>query len=254
MFEKCGMLDVFYGIWKQKWWILMIAIVCALAGFGLGILEAEDSTPAVDNDYCWVSSASFLVTDTATTGNKGEESAASTNQQKAYGILTVATADYKQAEIYSALTGKYTAAQICEGLNLDVPAEQLTFYDFNNVINGSVPSDSSIIHIFLIGRDEQLVTDYMELQKEIIIKSAEQVGECEVRFIDGITGQKATGSTTGLIVSISPVVQGILFGIVGLILAILLVVFKTIFLPTVNRRSDFATYNLTVLGEVSIKE
>ncbi len=254
MFEKCGIYDVFSAIWKFKWLIAAVVVLAAVAGFGLGVLGGDGAAAPAENDSLWVASASFSVTHTGEVSGNSTETTLARDQQKAYGILAVANADYKRAQIFETLSQKYTAEQIVNGLDLNIPVDELSFYSFVEVVNGSVPAGSSILHIFLTGKDQQIVSDYMEAQKKIIEETAAEIGDCEVRFIDGVVGQKTAEDESGLVAKVSPVSQGILFAIVGFVLAVLAVAVKAIFWPTVNRRSDFAAYGLSVLGEVRIRK
>ncbi|MBQ5819938.1 MAG: hypothetical protein IIW31_01760, partial [Clostridia bacterium] len=70
----------------------------------------------------------------------------------------------------------------------------------------------------------------------------------------GVVGEKTEETVNDISTDLSPVSQGILFAIVGFVLAVLAVAVKAIFWPTLNRRSDFAAYDLPVLGEVRIRK
>ncbi len=254
MFEKCGIMDVFSALWKHKWLLLAVAAVFAATGLGLGLVKEsrQSSLPAPDNNAIWVASASYSVTDTSGLPEFSGDTEFSRDGQKAKSLLSVADADHKRAKILKGLLEKYTPAEITEGLRLDVSADQLTFYALLDVVNGSVPEGTNIIHVFLTGKNEALVADYMELVKVNFQESAEEIGHCEARYIDGTVGVRLEENEAGLIPRVSPVPQGILFGILGFVLGVLALASKAIFWPTLNRRSDFAPYGLSVLGEARV--
>ncbi len=255
MFEKCGMSDILYGIWKQKWVIAAVVVTFALLGGLFGYLESV-GTPVVEDILSgtqskWVASSSFVVT------GPGSELPASgdgdATDKSANTVLTLALADFRREILLETLLKTYTPEEIIQGFDLEVSSEHLTLFSLESVVSQKAVADSSVINLFVACNNKDLARDYMALVNESVRAVTADLEGYTATYMGGILSYSpistAPGSSGG---EVSLASRVILFALIGFLLSVFAVLVKTVFFPTLNRRADFASYNLAVLAEASL--
>lgn len=258
MFEKCGLRDILYRLYRYKWGIFLVTLVFLLGGIGLYIFggQADDGTPVQNNEgtAVWVASASYLVKldDTHTVGNAAEN-ATQEEMYMAQTCLGILTSDYSVKQVYETLLETYTPQELIDGLNLDVTPQTLSYFSLSAVMKSRVLSATSIVNFYVEIADKDLAQAYLQACRTIFETTPGIVGNCSVQYIGGVLDQKNSASETNKASDTTRIVIIPIMGMVGLMLGLLFVLVLAVFSPTLNRKSDFAMYNLPVLGEVSGK-
>ncbi len=259
MFEKCGMNDILFGIWKKKWLIVAVVLAFALLGAAYWGMEKSENSFAEDllspSNAQWVASSSFTVVGENPGGNTSGSGEGSAENSAAQSVLTLALADYRREVMLDALLEKYTPQEIIEALDLSTSPEKLSLFSLKDVVNGSVIPDSSVLNLFIHCNDESFARDFMTLINQSVQTVASDMGGCTVTYMGGVfaldpdaSSQDRTGGTVSL------PARMFLFAFIGFLLTALVVIAKAVFVPTVNRRADFSAYGLPVLGEVTVKK
>ncbi len=259
MFEKCGMNDIFFGIWKKKWLITAVVFAFALLGAAYWGMEKSENSFAEDllspSNAQWVASSSFTVVGENPGGNDSSSGEDSVENPVAQSVLTLALADYRREVMLEALLEKYTPEEIIEALDLSTSPQKLTLFSLKDAVNGSVIPDSSVVNLFIRCNNESVARDFIALINQSVQTVASDMGDCTVTYMGGIVTLDPDASSqdrTGGAVSLPARV--VLFAFIGFLLTVLVVIAKAVFVPTVNRRADFSAYGLPVLGEVTVKK
>lgn len=257
MFEKCGLRDIFYRIWKCKWWVLGVTVFFFLMGIILsaGNRDADDplSLTAEANGR-WAASASYLVaSDPSAADNKNGDGIESADLSLAHTYAEILHADFSAEKIMDRLLQKYTMDELVSGLFWDVTADTVSPFAFRNTYFADVLEPAPIVNFYVYAKDETLARDFIEECTAVFESIADVVPGSSVKKIDGVVAYEyldaavpGSEKETGLnkIAFLMPVF--------GFVMSLLIVFFLAIFRPTINRKSDFSFYDVPVIGELSV--
>ena len=158
--------------------------------------------------------------------------------------------DFSREKIYERLLAKYTEEEIIKNLDLDVLPEDLTPFALSEAFTTKVLDQTSIVNFYVKAKQKEFAQFYLDECHAIFKETVSLIKDSTVSYIDGVlerdmTEAESTGSIGKLIVP--------LMAIVGFVLSMLVVLAQALFVPTVNRKSDFCAYDLPVIGEVSLR-
>lgn len=254
MFEKCGILDVFYAIKKNLVLIAAATLIGSIIGFTLSALQPNSSQGNTQGKDFYVASACFLVqADNNALTNK-IDSLSELEIQKAESVTAIVKADFTREKIFNKLLEKYSKEDIIQCFDLNCDVDSLSSMHLKKALQGSVIWSTPISNIYVLGCNKALCEDYLEIAKTYLLEAANSVGNCTATYLDGVSlndveKEKELENATP---SVSSDKLWIVLSLLGFAISVAFVIFKAIFFPTVTRRSDFAHYKLNVLGEVSI--
>lgn len=257
MFEKCGVLDILYAV--RKYAIAIVAVMCAcfLLGLALTARAADASTepPAAESAEQWVASACYEVS-TPSSSDATVEERHSADAKAASTLLALVKADFTRETIYHSLLQTYSKDDFVKAFSLPVAPADLTPFDLSNALQGSVLNSTSVINLCLISSNKQLSNDYLELAKDELAKLA-KANDISLSFCGGVLSAMKTSSAQEETIegdsntyAVSPTKYWLILPLLGFVLSLLVVIFKAMFFPTVNRRSDVVAYDLPVIAEV----
>ena len=254
MFERCGLNDIFYILWRKKWWITGITALCCGVGILLSFLLPSAPTPTQPSapvaQKKWVASYYYLVEDAAAddTQNRSNDFANT--------ALAMVKSHYPREEAYSALLKTHSKEDIINAFELNAQKETLSQFSLSKVLQSNLNDLAPIINLSAEGTNETIVVEYVTKCGEAMIDSVAAVENCSITVLSTVVSEKIITPDNQHLVDttyqLSFQNSGLLFAILGCMLSILFFVFKSVFFPTINRRSDFCAYDVPVLSEIKL--
>lgn len=257
MFEKCGLRDIFYAIWKFKYFIIGVTVVFLLAGLMMSGGKNDSADVVSSAEGKWIASACYLVSvpEDAEIGGSDGDSVRDKEISMAYTYSNILSADYSAEMIYNRLLEKYTKQEIIDGFRLGVSEDTLTFFDFQNAYTVSVLESSSIVNFFVTAENEEMAQALLDECRVEFEKIPSVVDHSSIQYLNGVTSVKYEKTGEDLFAESSGSRTVLIFVIIGVFLSLLIVTAVAVFRPTINRKSDFSFYDVPVIGELSaVKE
>ena len=264
MFEKCGVMDILYALRKYAVAIIAVMAACFVLGLSLTVVTADTELPAPPVEPAdppapveeWVASACYQIT-TRKGADVTVEEQQLADDKAAATLLALVKADFTRVAVYDELLKTYTKNEIVEAFDLTVKAEDLTQFDLSYVLEGALLKSTSVINIYLQSKNKELSDDYLALIKEQLAAHAASMDNVSLTFCGGVLSamkipapqeEAPTVEEDPYVVSVTK--YWLILPLLALVLAVLAVVFKAMFFPTVNRRSAVAAYDLPVVAEI----
>lgn len=257
MFEKCGLRDVFYAIWKFKYFIVGVTAVFLLAGLMMSGGEDDSAVTVSPAEGKWIASACYLVSasEDADLGGSAVDQVQDKDISMAYTFSNILNADYSAEMIYNRLLEKYTKKEIIDGFNLGVSEDTLTFFDVHNAYAVSVLESSSIVNFYVTAENKEMAQALLDECRVEFEKIPSVVDHSSIQYLNGVTSIKYENTGEDLSAESDSSHTVLIFVIIGVFLSLLIVVAIAVFRPTINRKSDFSFYDVPVIGELSaVKE
>lgn len=256
MFEKCGIRDVFYAIHKNIKFIALVTCIFLVLGIVLSVFSSnndKDVIVSVEKED-WVASACYSVKYREKSTNETAEEVLNAEQLVAKTIFSLLNADFTREKIYNTLLQKYSKADIIDAFDLECTEENLNAFDLSYVLKGDVINSTSIINIYVQSTNKQLSKDYLDIAGNALKEISLSVKEVETNYLDGVWDViKSNEKNQQEKYEMSYTKFWLIMPIIGLLLSLLFILAKTMFFPTVNRRSDFCAYNMPVIAEICSK-
>lgn len=161
----------------------------------------------------------------------------------------ILASDFSREQIYNNLLTKYTKQDLINHLSLDISEEELTAFSLSTALTSKVLDRTSIVNFYVKAKDETFAQDYLEECHTIFKSITSLVEGSQIQYIDGVLDRDLSENTT--MSSIGRMIIP-LMTILGFVLSMLVVFARALFVPTVNRKSDFCAYELPVIGQVSL--
>ncbi|WP_138261919.1 hypothetical protein [[Clostridium] hylemonae] len=256
MFDHFGIKDVFIGIWKYKWKIILASVIgtvivvaiCALFPF---------KTEKIDLD---VGDAAELQMKTVSFYLDYQGSGEAVTS-KSLSSAFLATMNDKACREYTVdlVLDKYSRKDIAGFMGNGITEASVTSNSLAQYVFSATDEDKFAIKLTARTTDEgfteTLLEAYLSWFKQVAANTGSQVKIVELSRNEQVVPldnsntktlmQKQQWSLTKVAVMVF---------IVCVLLSIIGAFFRILFAPTLNRRSDFEAVGLTVLGEISIKE
>lgn len=242
MFEKCGLRDILYRIWKNKVWICLVMVLALALGAVAGMHHTTEQKKEL-----WNVSASYLVElNQPVAPTQGETETA--ERTMAFSALAILTSDYTRSQVYHELTEKFSKEEIIHALSLDVTPEELSAFALENTLYYQVIGKSSIVNFYIRSENNEFAREYIQAYCRAFEQIPQKLENCKLKLIGSVDEQIQGASLedqNGVNMAL-PVVGAIL----GLMVSLLVITAIAVFVPTVNRREDIAAYRVPVLGEL----
>lgn len=254
MFEKCGLRDIFYAIWKFKYFIIGVTVVFLLAGLMMSGGKNDSADVVSSAEGKWIASACYLVSasEAADSGDSGADQVQDKDISMAYTFSNLLKADYSAEVIYNHLLEKYTKREIIDGFQLGVSEDTLTFFDLRNAYSVSVLDSSPVVNFFATAINKEMAQALLEECRVVFEEIPSEVNHSSVQYLNGVTSIKYENTGEGFSEESNSSHSVLIFVIIGVFLSLLVVVAVAVFSPTINRKSDFSFYDVPVIGEQSV--
>lgn len=241
MFEHFGLKDIFCGLWKFKYWILLGTVLLGIIG---GFVFSSDIVDEGHEEYyysqTWYFNQEEMKQDTDAEKEEGENYAQIIN-----GLID---ADISRQFIKEKVLESYTEEEVLEILDKKDNPDGLTWSILTHSVNHFVVDGGNTISLALKVPDEELgqvLTDaYDSLVKHLgsQMKDADKLKIVNMGQAEEIYNVTTTGIGTGK--------AAVLGAMLGFVLSCIVVFFICLWVPTINRKSDFDEYGLVVLGKI----
>ncbi len=256
MFERFGLKDAFYAIWKHKILIIAVALATGLLG-GLALSGnpkrvTGQTVPGQYNEtityYVKLSDKAYQSKGLATSSL----SAVQLDYTKSYtAILTSDVClDYVVASAEE-IVGKEKMDKQLRAVNPDGAVEK--HQALKNLVKVEQVKDSYLITVSITSVDTDFVKAVSQGYYNYVNQANNDFDFAQLQHIKTVKSDNETlqireksnaFSKTGF------VKYTVVFGIAGAAVAIIAVMGIALFFPTINRKSDFQMYNVPVLGEL----
>lgn len=255
MFEHFGLKDVFYGLWKYKWKMLLGGIVISAivtAVFMLAPVKTEPPAIETGGQEEIQRKETYFYFDY----NGNDQSLSSDVLARMY-VSTIEDQACKDF-IVDHVLHLITKENIIQYLNGSVTEEQITTNFFTQYINVTI--DSTDVGIKILSRTPSreftniLSEAYIEWFRSLVDDNPQVSVNIVSENEDTITIKNETTTTlseeSGL--SVSKII--IVTFIVAILFECIVVFFIILFKPTLNRKADFEQLGFNVLGTLKISE
>lgn len=238
MFEHFGIKDIFCGLWKFKYWILLSTAVLGIIG---GFVFSSDIVEEGHEEYYYSQTWYFNQEEIQENEEKQKEDYVQT-------INGLIDGDVSRQFIKEKVMESYTEEEVLKILNKEGNTDGLTWGILTHSVNHFVVDGGNAISLALKVPDEELgqvLTDaYDSLVKYLgsQMKNADELEIVNMGQAEEIYNVITTGVGTGKAL--------VLGAMLGFILSCIVVFFICLWVPTINRKSDFDEYGLIVLGEI----
>lgn len=238
MFEHFGIKDIFCGLWKFKYWILLSTAVLGIIG---GVVFSSDIVEEDHEEYYYSQTWYF---------NRGEMQQNEEKQKEDYvqTINGLIDGDVSRQFIKEKVMESYTEEDVLKILNKEGNPDGLTWGILTHSVNHFVVDGGNAISLALKVPDEELgqvLTDAYDSLVKYLGSQMKNSDELEIVNM-GQAEEIYNVITTG----VGPGKALVLGAMLGFILSCIVVFFICLWVPTINRKSDFDEYGLIVLGEI----
>lgn len=243
MLKFFGLKEIFYGI--KRFAVILIAVTVLFAGFGF---ITNSSQEFIDASLQYSSSKSYIVTALAETDLENQ----SVNDRAcAETVAEMIKSDFSRAYVLEKLLTIYTPEQIAEYTGASYNGGDLNNTILQNCIDVAVLGNTAIVNFFTTVGDkefsEALIECFDEYFNNTIVKKVTNIKE--VTYAGGTTSviEGFDSSSSG---GTSRVFSMIIFGFVGFVLCVLVIMAYVLFKPSISSKEDFIGYGYTVIDDV----
>lgn len=254
MFKNFGYRDIFVGIRKYRFVLLLVGILSILLGVFMGVSKVQ-SFDILNNKHPsqYIATTTFYV-------NPNSEFP---TQKEAKNYSAILSSDYCSSLVYSDLVGRFGEDGLKTRLEYDMTGLDIQVVDVNllsELVVIETVSDTYVVNITVTTHDKEvsctIIDSYNKyalgtFAKQIQPMSVIHVGQAdkEIEQDPLMTG----GELRPLLIGIAKNI--IKYSVVSFVacMAVTLVILIAIMMlaPTLNRKSDFMGYDLPVLGELT---
>lgn len=252
MFEKCGIRDILYHIYKSRAFVIAVTVSFLVLGIVVFAVNTLMSKPAEKSERgIWVASACYLVTldPSVDVGRSTIDQIKSEEESMAATYAAILSSDFSREQIYDHLLTKYTKKDLIDNLELQVEEDELTAFSLSTALKVSVLERTSIVNFFVKAKDKAFAQDYLEECHTIFKSTTALVEGSHIQYVDGVIDNNLSEGSAASNMGRMAIP---LMAILGFVLSVLVVSAKALFVPTINRKSDFCAYGLPVIGEASL--
>lgn len=251
MFEKYGFLDLFCGIRKYFLCMIGVSVLGFLIGAYQGIVSGNENTEAVKTTYIRSDSFYFMPDKTDLVNENGVDYLKQVSLSTRAYILS----DFSRKYVFDYLDKTYGRDNMMELLRKQNSESEEENYDqsyLSQFIHCNILSDNMTVNFWIESANEEL-TDvlfegyarYVQYLDEDIFEELLLVnlGGAKQQKVENTVEKAAdNGFRIGLILMIS------VFA-----LSVMAVFLYSLFVPVMNRKTDFCEYEVNVSGEVLLK-
>lgn len=243
MFEHFGIKDIFSGLWKFKYWIIAVTVVGAVAG---AFLLSSNSDINTEHKEYYVSETWYFGVE-QNEDSMQENAKSDLRPAKTFNALL--DSDMCRGYVKSRLLETYSEEELLKLFGKEGNANGFTWDIMTQNMSHLLVDGEESVSLAMKLEDEECVKTILSIYDEFAHKMQEEMQntypgltvtnlgtgeEIYVSSPDGLSTKQAT----------------ILGAMVGFVLACIVVFFICLWVPTINRKSDFDEYGLFVLGKV----
>ena len=256
MFEKYGFMDFFSAVWMKKFLIAAVIVAFGVAGLAYNlagtILSSNEKTPeskVSELAIVYLAPTSTYFTDQDV---NGRNSILDFNNTMPSTYISVLGTEPCFAYTYQRLESKFTPEQLTSA---GVHAEGVNIYELVTFESKSPSPAIKISCTSTIANQDiakEIVLSMVEYAKNEIPKKMSYATVSQVDIFEGdlLPDLKKPAPVLSKTNIRSIVQNAVAFSIVGFILSVAYVFMISLFKPTINRKSDFYSYNLPIFGEL----
>lgn len=255
MFEKFGFRDVCYNVWRYKF--IFIAVELVIVGLILKnylIMPSSEKISQGENDQ-FLTSISYVVENADGSPRKYDNTSEANKLIVSYVALlkTDLCNEYVSKKVLKSYSEKDLSECLVENSE---NKEKLKNNKFLNSIAKSVKVEqlegSSLINISVVSSKKdigsKIINAYEEFLSENIIN--EKTGLI-LKTIGMNQNSSVSEENQGAKVSKTFIIKKLfIYSVLAMTILAIIVCFKVLFYPTLNRKSDFACYNIPVISEI----
>lgn len=273
MFEHFGVMDIWSGLKKYRYVVIIVVVSSILFFVGLNVIKVKNFAKNVynKNEHIYISSSSYYVEPRIDTLTKYELSVYRSMPDDYIALLNT---DFCKQYIYDNLSLMYSNQYIVE--NSGIGKDRDSMHEDADIINSikelywveksansmvlqlssmtySQELSRAVVNIcqeFLLSNlNNQITTSYLKFSGEAdrVIKST----DIFLENIDKEDKRKIVQPSTKVKYSLMSIVKST---VIPIILVVIICVFVIIIIglinPTINRISDFDEYDVPIIGEV----
>lgn len=260
MFEKFKFKDALIGLWKNKWLLVVVAIVTAV-GVVLAKSLKVNKNETVDNQY--LTTVSFCVSPNFDASYKLAGKAEEVNMI-ALSYLSMLSSDACVQHVYDKLISEVSKEDLIRALKLDYISKNLDKSFLKSITKVMKDKNSVLmINVYIETYDKTISNKIVEGYKDFVQKEISNKSDGLVNITHfGTTQALSEGKTLNNLsdtmepdkivkpASTSLLKQLLIWEFLMLALAVICVFTKVLFVPTINSREDFAQYGIPVLTEI----
>lgn len=238
MFEHFGIKDIFCGLWKFKYWILLSTALLGIVG---AFVFSSDIVDEGHEEYYYSQTWYFNNQEVQQSEEKQEEDYVQT-------INGLIDGDVSRQFIKEKVMESYTEEEVLKILNKEGNPDGLTWGILTHSVNHFVVDGGNAISLALKVPDEELGQVLADAYDSLVkylgsqMKNGDELEIVNMGQAEEIYNVLETGVGTGK--------AAVLGAMLGFILSCIVVFFICLWIPTINRKSDFDEYGLIVLGEI----
>lgn len=282
MFEKFGIMDVWSVVRKNIVILFLVLLGCIVVFGGINLSRIKDSMKAVYTDDTInmnVSVASFYV-QPIMDENVSEKIESGFYKSLPDDYVAFLNTDYCLEYLYNKILSKYTKEDIIKYTDISrektsIKSQNLNVQNIKDIYQCKRQSNTMIINLASKSYNEELSKDVLEYLREFLImyvdakvKNAdiEYIGKSDkvvdfsnlseqdkILLLDSNTQIVSASQRSPLKSTLISIVKCIIIPTI-LILFILIswLIIYAFLNPTLNRKSDFAPYEIPVIGEINV--
>ena len=238
MFEHFGIKDIFCGLWKFKYWILLSTAILGIVG---AFVFSSDIVDEGHEEYYYSQTWYFNNQEVQQSEEKQEEDYVQT-------INGLIDGDVSRQFIKEKVMESYTEEEVLKILNKEGNPDGLTWGILTHSVNHFAVDGGNAISLALKVPDEELGQVLADAYDSLVkylgsqMKNGDKLEIVNMGQAEEIYNVLETGVGTGK--------AAVLGAMLGFILSCIVVFFICLWIPTINRKSDFDEYGLIVLGEI----
>lgn len=281
MFEHFGIRDVFSSLKKYKVIISIVILLSLAFGTykGLNKLSYQNNLLQRDSENSFnVSSASYMIEPKI----KIDKDNANIYKDIPSQTASVLTSDFCKKYVFSRLTDIYSNEEILKninylGINYEKPSD-LNFDFLDKLFFSYQYENTMIIKLTAESHDAQFTKNLLNIYRSYLeeeyapiirenfdisyIDTVDQISNSEKSMVETLIEESkdktAASSVSQTMVQVNSkkiMIKAIAVPLIIAVALCLIVVFLvTLFNPTLNRETDFLTYNVPVIGEVFVNK
>lgn len=257
MFEKFGFKDVFYNVWRYKYVFLVteLLVIC-LTAKNCGMLSGETGGQGTKDQFC--TSASYVLewhSEKQLDTNAKFSDGAAIGNKIMLSYVALLKSDLCNDYVSKKLQSNYSEEVLSKSLveneeNLKDLKSDKIYNILDKAVRVEQSNGSSVMNISVKSNEKDLGLDVIESYKEFLKENS--ISENDIFTLKYIgMSQKSSRNETKEVKSLKPFIKkAFIYSVLAMTLLAIAVCFKVLFCPTLNRKSDFACYDVLVLTEI----
>lgn len=242
MLKFFGLKEIFYGI--KRFAVILIAVTVLFAGLGFITNSSQDF---MDSSLQYSSSKSYIITALAETDLENQSA---NDRACAETVAEMIKSDFSRNYVLEKLLTVYSPEQIADYTGTSYNGGDLNNIILQDCIDVAVLGNTAIVNFFTTVSDkefsEALIECFDEYFNNTIVEKVTNIKEVTyaggtTSVIEGFDSSSSTGT--------SRIFSMIIFGFIGFVLSVLVIMAYVLFKPSISSKEDFIGYGFTVIDD-----